>query len=953
MAGRVISLQELMALPPPEKKAATAQEIPSSANKPTGRVISMDELMALPPPPRQASPEEAPKPPSPPDSGFISHAFGSNYWPKGHGESSDMDRQAVKAGASENLAELTRLLTNVGFDASVAQYARNMADQQNEKYDEMDPNLQQALTKAVSKYGLAALEAAAAISGAGEVLAGLGTFASGFEGVASLAAKASKAVPAVGKFAKTIKNSGSFGAQVARALPEGAAFGAITADPDEDISTGAAIGAGLTPLGVGAGMILSKLLGHVSEAAAKARMADQATKSTEEMEQVLKDNPGDDTPIMLGQALGNETIHKLEVNEIPERAGHGEKAMKKFKKIKENLAVQAKDLGEKLGIGRYPDGERGANEPLVVDGSITPHDISLQLAEKVKTHADAMKKQKQELFKESDKAAADVDFTVPLTKFRAAAQSKKGNLERIFNKTGVGSPASKSLKMLKSILDKTNIEGRRIAQQNKLNNMNDAVYEGFNFLDAANKELEEKLATKEHFARKFEEADQRLANVGQKHRNNIADFDSESSERIRVAQKNLEEAKKDYQTGSGIYKTAQSRKKIADAEKELADAENDRIDGLAKRDKEGLKNVRAAEKARDAAKAEAEKHSKAYSDTIKKVVPDMDDVRESIDNIINLGDEEFKKLLEMPAEHSIDLKTADLTRHHLGLKHADAVAADKSSEAATYASLLAAIADDIDTAIEKAPTNVKRAHDKAMDFYKEKIVPLFDKDIRKIIKKKADPDKIAETFLPLTKTGKYQITQLESMVNHIPDTSKLLLSHALKNSLEETNTGRLFVAPTRLEKVLSEIGDERMGLLLDKAGLDSPKGDIQAEIKRFKNNMDNGRGAFERMANPPTGQKNTGPGMSVAFMNYIRDLLDHLTASDYKGVAGRLAYTLGKYSQYRTINDSRKTLEDIIKIRRGLKIKTSLYHKLSQAPKHAGKPVGLFSTAILNNEDDD
>lgn len=948
MPGRVISLQELMALPPPEKKAAVAQEIPAAnqATKPTGRVISMDELMALPPPSRSQEPMDDED----------EDVYAQNELKHGspeYNQESQKSLQAFKAGGAENLAELTRLLTKVGFDASVAQYARNIADKQNEKYDEMDPNIHQALAKSTAKYGLAALEAAAAVSGAGEVLAGLGAYASGFEGVASLALRADKAAPWVRKTAKYIKNSKAFPAQVARALPGGAAFGAITANPDEDISTGAGIGAALTPAGVGVGMVLSKLFEHVSEAAVKARMAGQATKSTEEMEQTLKDNPGDDTPVMLGQAIGNEAIDKLEVNEIPERAGHGEKAMKKFQKIKENLTNQAKDLGEKLDIGHYPEGGRGPDEPLVINGAITPHDISLQLTEKVKSHADAMKKQKQELFKVSDKAAEEADFTVPLSNFRTAAKAKKGNLERMFAKTGVGSPASKSLKMLKSILDKTDIDARKTAQQTKLNNMNDAVYAGFNFLDSASKELEEKLATKEHFSRKYEEADQHLANVGQKHRDALADFDNESSARIKEAQDKLEAAKKDYQTGSGIYKHDQASKRIKEAEKELEQAQNDKIDGLAKREKDGLKNVREAEKAKEKAKADFDKHTQEYSDTIKKLAPDMNDVRQSIDDIIDMGNDEFKKLLEMPEEHRIDLKTADLTRHFIGLKHADAVAGDKSSEAAVYASLLAALSKDIDDAIDTAPSSVKKAHDAAMDFYKEKIVPLFNKDLRNIIKKKSDPDKIANTFLPLSSAGKYHITQLEALINHVPDTSKLLLSHALKNSLDETNTGRLFVTPTKLDKTLKEIGDERMGLLLDKAGLDTPKNDMQAEIKRFKNNMDNGRGAFDRMANPPTGQKNTGPGLSVAFMNYFRDLLDHITAADWQGVTGRLAYTLGKYAQYRTINDSRKTLEDIIKLRKGLKIKTSLYHKIAQIPKHAGKPTGLFATAILNDEDDD
>ncbi len=167
--------------------------------------------------------------------------------------------------------------------------------------------------------------------------------------------------------------------------------------------------------------------------------------------------------------------------------------------------------------------------------------------------------------------------------------------------------------------------------------------------------------------------------------------------------------------------------------------------------------------------------------------------------------------------------------------------------------------------------------------------------------------------------------------------------------------------------MLNTIGEERLGPLLEKAGLKQKDtailkdkkskeeivGEALKEVKRFDNNMENGQGVFNRMDNPPTGQRNTAPIMKGVFFQYISDIFDHIGNRDLTGLLERAAYTGRKYAQFHAINDSRQTLEDIIKLKKGLKIKTTLYHKLSQMPKHAGKPTGLFATALLNDEDDD
>ncbi len=259
MPGRVIPLEELMALPPPERKQAVAQEIPSSApdEKPSGRVISMDELMALPPPPPSQEQMD---------------------------DETEKNLQAFKAGASENLADLTRILSKVGFSAVLTQKAREMADKENEKYEHMDVNIHQVLVNAVADYGLAAMESAAAISGAGEVIAALGGAAESFGVLAQLAAKAPKTTELaknVAEGAKYYANKNAvtrFATQVGKEIPGGAAFGALTTDKDEDLSTGSLIGAAGVPIGVGIGKLLSKILGHISETTAKKELASQATK---------------------------------------------------------------------------------------------------------------------------------------------------------------------------------------------------------------------------------------------------------------------------------------------------------------------------------------------------------------------------------------------------------------------------------------------------------------------------------------------------------------------------------------------------------------------------------------------------------------------------------------------------------------------------------------------------
>lgn len=879
--GHIATLEEVMAVPPPVRKAVLSQnnQGPSSdsQNAPVApHMATLEEVMAVPPPPptQEQLDDEA-------DEEYAEKTIGPTTPEFKH--ETDKSLQAFKAGGSENLAELTRILSKVGFSAVLTQKAREMADKQNEKYEDMDPNIHQHLAKAVAEYGLAAMESAAAIAGSEFVLGALGGAAESMGVLAKLAARfPNKAewVKGVVQGGKNLANKNAatrFVAQTGKAIPGGAAFGALTTDKDEDLSSGALIGAAAVPAGVGIGKLLSKILGHISETTAKHELANQATKPIEEMEQVLKDNPDKDAPIMLGDAIGSPATKKLELNELPERASYGKNAMKKLDTIAENLTKQANSLGEHLEI----------------DKKGTRHALSVDLSEKIKNHADKINKQKRELFKASDEAAKNANFQLELPNLRKAAQENKDDLEKIFEETGIGGPADKSLKILNNILEKTNPKARKITQGKKIDDLNSVAAQAFNFLDQSSKEIMDKLGD------------------------------------VTKAQKDLQMAKEKWAQAEeelprDVYGNKGSAKKLGDAIKNHKDA---------------LKNLN--------------KKKSEFQEFAAKKMPEMAKVREYLDNIVNIGNKELKKLLEMPDVHKIDLKTADLAKHYLNLKYADADAADNSDLKRIYSILLKGLNEDIDSAIENAPESVKSAHNKAMQFYKDKVVPLFQKDIHKVIKGDIDPDKVRNTFLPMTKSGRYYVTQLNSLIDNIPGTAKPLLQHALMGSLDKTKRGVRYINPTKLNDVLNTIGDERLKPLLEKAGLKTSVDDILKEVKRFDNNMENGQGVFNRMDNPPTGQRNTAPIMKGVFFQYLSDIFDHIGNRDLTGLLERAAYTGRKYAQFHAINDSRQTLEDIIKLKKGLKIKTTLYHKLSQLPKHAGKPTGLFATAIFNSSDDE
>lgn len=872
--GRRATLAEIMAVPPPPQYAKSS--LPSSDEEtPVPHRATLAEIMAVPPPPRQ--------PPSMEDEDEDVYAQNAlKHGSPEYNQESQKSLQAFKAGASENLADFSRLLSKVGFSAILTQKARGMADKQNEKYEDMDPNLHQNLAKAVAEYGMAAMESAAAISGAGAIAGLLGGAAESMGVLAQLAAKFPQAAQwgkGVVQGAKGIMNKNAatrFGTHVAKAIPEGATFGALTTDKDEDLSTGAMTGALAVPAGVGIGMLISKIAGHISTATAKKELARQATKPIEEMEQVLKDNPDNNAPIMLGDAIGSPATKKLELNELPERASYGLNAIEKLDKIAANITKQANDLGEQLGINPKD----------------SMHGLSVQLAEKIKSHADKVNLRKRNLFKESDEAAKDADFKLELANLRKAARENKNDLEKVFEETGIGGPADKSLSILSNILNKTNAKIRKRAQQDKLDEINDAAEQAFTYLYNSAEELANKLAE------------------------------------VRAAQFNVHDAKE----------------KWADAEEAIPkDMYGNK--GASKKLEDAIKN-------HDAAVKNFEDKKKEYQDLLDKKNPEMQEVRGHLENIINLGNKELKKLILMPNIHKVDLKTADLAKHYLNLKYADADAANNSDLKRIYSILLKGINEDIDSAIEGAPEAVKKAHDKAMSFYKKKVVPLFAPELHKVIQGDTNPEQIMSKFLPMTKGSRYYVTQLNKLIDHIPGSGKLVLKQALSESLDDTKRGVRYINPTALQRQLNTIGPERLEPLLEKAGVKSPDKAMQ-EIKRFNNNMENGEGVFERMANPPTGQRNLSPIMKGIFFQYMGDIFDHIGNRDLTGLLARLAYSGRKYNQFRAINDSRRTLEDIIKLKKGLKIKTTLYHKLTQVPDKVGKPAGLFATAVLNNEDDD
>ncbi len=149
-----LTLADLLAGPPPPgAKKESAKEAPKQ--------LTLNDLLAGPPPPG-ANPQKVAA--APKQVGPVSP------------EENEKSFQAAKTGFADNLSALTRLLSHVGFSATLTQQAKEYAEKQNQTYDDNQPGIQEWFNKNATDIGLAAAElwgasAVAELAGGGIVSA--------------------------------------------------------------------------------------------------------------------------------------------------------------------------------------------------------------------------------------------------------------------------------------------------------------------------------------------------------------------------------------------------------------------------------------------------------------------------------------------------------------------------------------------------------------------------------------------------------------------------------------------------------------------------------------------------------------------------------------------------------------------------------------------------------------
>lgn len=838
---KITSVEQLEQLVPPPKK-------PESMGAPH-LITSVEELERLVPPPKKqsSSPWD--------DMQSVASSLGGN--------SGDINaaRQASTTGAAENMADITSLFAKIGLATSLNLKARDNAAHQQELLAKADPDNKIGGSEFI-RGALATVESSL-----------LGDFALGALGAG---VPAVKAATTIGKNDKILKRGGK---ALLSALPAGAAFGAITASPNQSIASGAATGAALTPLGVGFGMALGKLLQFATRSSAVRRLANEtsSSKTIEQLERTLSDNKG--KRVVLGSAIGNPDVKKEELDVLSSVPGFAEKSNAKLDEITKNLNKEAEDITKRFGV----------------DGEAHP-EIAKDLKQKIMAHSDKEQKTKRKLWSQAGNLAKKSGMKVKLSSFTRLAKKENKNISKVEKGTGVESTADDTLGMLQNIIRTTDNRSRIKDLKKDIGKASSQIDKDMAFLDDSNKEI----------AKKKRALDKSTARLGDKKK-------AAAAARAKFEENVLDDGNR----------------------KASNKAANKYFDELNKND-------------------ELKADYRAFKENIS---PSQKEARERIEELQKANDKSLDQLMKLPIDHEIDLDVADLTRHSLNEQLMEAKSARNKGKERIYSLLLSALNKDIDKSLENAPQEVREAHELAMEHYKEKIVPLMEDPLNKIIngkgKKKFDIDKIADTFMPLSKGGKKMLNQLKALIDHVPGSAELLLKHAFTNVLEEDENGLNIVNANKVKSTINQIGKERMDALLGESSLKPEKSEVKNQLKTFTNNMANGEAAFGRTLTPPTGERNKLLIISARLMNYWDHVIGNLASKNFSRSLYELGYPASKFARWHALLNTSKTLEDIIKLKKGQKIKEDKLYLAGKLIKKGGKYAGLYATKFANQDDQD
>jgi len=330
---------------------------------------------------------------------------------------------AIKAGLGESIGALGRLGSSLGLPDWIKDSAEKLEKSMGLDYEKTDPGISQMATKEFAN-----MLPAMALGGGAEMAIGKG-LGMAAEGASKLLPKAVETLRGLINKNKATK----YGSALAKTIPGGAAFGAATTSPGEDVSEGLTIGSLVSPIGkAGADVVGATVKGATKHNAIK-KIADFFGGDVEELEQVIKDAKG--TTPMAGMALQNPNVHKLEMNTLPTVPGFSKDAAKKIQQMGSMLGKQANQLFEKL------------------TNKMDKSEVSNFLENSVVNHVDTLEEENRHLYSMVSEIADNnnLDLKVSKKNLLRNAGLEKNDIERMKRAVGINKRGEAS-GMLEDIL---------------------------------------------------------------------------------------------------------------------------------------------------------------------------------------------------------------------------------------------------------------------------------------------------------------------------------------------------------------------------------------------------------------------------------------------------------------------------------------------------------------------
>lgn len=193
-----------------------------------------------------------------------------------------------------------------------------------------------------------------------------------------------------------------------------------------------------------------------------------------------------------------------------------------------------------------------------------------------------------------------------------------------------------------------------------------------------------------------------------------------------------------------------------------------------------------------------------------------------------------------------NLKLSNIFKGKINDKARDAFSENKAHEAGIYQNLKNALQQDVDSAIESfGNDSLKTAHENAMNFYREHIVPFEDPNILKFTKRGGDTDTLLSTFVRKGGTND-RGNLIKTLVDKLPDEHKLLPAYGyLSKALNEDGT----LAPNVLARQWNNLGEKQKTALV-------PDESIRSRLDQHSKVVGMNTAAMQLMSNPLTGQRN-------------------------------------------------------------------------------------------------